>query len=42
MPEVWSELGRAYLDQSMLPEAIESFIKAEDPSSYMAVINMSQ
>ena len=38
--EVWSELGRAYLDQSMLPEAIDSFIKAEDASSYMAVINM--
>lgn len=41
-PEVWTELGKAQLDQSMIREAIESFIKAENPSMYMAVINIAQ
>lgn len=41
-PEVWTELGKAQLDQSMLREAIESFIKAGNPSMYMMVINIAQ
>ena len=41
-PEVWSEVGKAQLDQSMLKEAIESFIKAQNPSMYMMVINIAQ
>jgi clathrin heavy chain len=40
-PEVWTELGKAQLDQSMLREAIESFIKAGNPSMYMMVINIA-
>lgn len=38
-PDVWTELGKAQLDQSMLREAIDSFIKAENPQAYMAVIH---
>ena len=41
-PDVWTELGKAQLDQSMLREAIESFIKAENPQAYMAVIHQAQ
>ena len=41
-PNVWTELGKAQLDQSMLREAIESFIKAENPQAYMAVIHQAQ
>ena len=42
MPEVWTELGKAQLDQNLLKEAIDSFIKAQNPSMYMMVINMAQ
>jgi len=38
-PDVWTELGKAQLEQSMLREAIDSFIKAENPQAYMAVIH---
>jgi len=41
-PETWTELGKAQLEQQMLREAIESFIKAENPSMYMMVINIAQ
>ena len=41
-PEVWTELGKAQLDQGMLREAIDSFIKAQNPSMYMMVINLAQ
>jgi len=41
-PEVWTEVGKAQLDQQMVKEAIESFIKAQNPSMYMAVINIAQ
>lgn len=40
-PEVWTEVGKAQLDQQMVKEAIESFIKAQNPSMYMAVINIA-
>lgn len=36
--EVWSELGKAQIDLNMLREAIDSFIKAEDPQMYLRVI----
>jgi clathrin heavy chain len=42
VPEVWTELGKAQLDQNMLREAIDSFIKANNPSMYMMVINIAQ
>jgi clathrin heavy chain len=41
-PEVWTEVGKAQLDQSLLKEAIESFIRANNPSMYMMVINIAQ
>ena len=41
-PDAWTELGRAYLDQNQLKDAIESFIKASNPSMYMMVINLAQ
>jgi clathrin heavy chain len=40
-PEVWTELGKAYLDNNMPKEAIDSFIKARNPSLYMLVISVS-
>jgi clathrin heavy chain len=40
-PDVWTELGKAQLDQNLLKEAIESFIRANNPSMYMMVINIA-
>ena len=33
-PQVWSILAKAQLNAELVKEAIDSFIKAEDPSSY--------
>jgi len=41
-PEVWSLVGRAQLGAEMVPEAIESFLKAQDPSAYHDVINAAE
>jgi clathrin heavy chain len=38
-PSVWTQLGKAQLAQDMVKEAIDSFIKANDPSDYMDVVN---
>lgn len=35
---VWSQLARAQLNQGMVKEAIDSYIKADDPSQYMEVV----
>lgn len=40
-PAVWSQLGRAQLQQSMVKEAIDSFIKADDPTEYMEVVTVA-
>ncbi|XP_033748693.1 clathrin heavy chain 1 isoform X2 [Pecten maximus] len=40
-PAVWSQLGRAQLNQGLVKEAIDSFIKADDPSEYMEVVNVA-
>ncbi|XP_052074388.1 clathrin heavy chain 1 isoform X1 [Mytilus californianus] len=40
-PAVWSLLGRAQLDANMVKEAIDSFIKADDPTNYMDVVNVA-
>merc|ERR1719495_640543 len=32
-PAVWSQLGKAQLQQAMVKEAIDSYIKADDPSA---------
>merc|ERR1712121_202579 len=37
-PAVWSQLGKAQLQQNMVKEAIDSFIKADDPSAYLDVV----
>lgn len=37
-PAVWSQLGRAQLQKDLVKEAIDSYIKADDPSSYMEVV----
>jgi len=37
-PEVWSILARAQLAQSLIPEAIDSFLKADDANAYQEVI----
>uniref|UniRef100_A0A646QDZ5 Clathrin heavy chain n=2 Tax=Scolopendridae TaxID=41363 RepID=A0A646QDZ5_9MYRI len=40
-PAVWSLLARAQLQHGMVKEAIDSFIKADDPSAYMDVVQTS-
>lgn len=37
-PAVWTQLGKAQLQQNMVKEAIDAFIKANDPSDYMDVV----
>lgn len=37
-PAVWSLLAKAQLDDAMIKESIDSFIKADDPSAYTQVI----
>ena len=37
-PAVWSQLARAQLQQGLVKEAIDSFIKADDPSAYVDVV----
>ncbi len=41
-PEVWSEIGKAQLDQFAIREAIDAFIKARDPSAYALVIGTAE
>jgi clathrin heavy chain len=41
-PEVFSELGKAQLDNANLQACIEAFIKANDPSMFERVIFLSQ
>eukprot|EP01102_Stenamoeba_stenopodia_P016270 TRINITY_DN566_c1_g3_i1.p1 TRINITY_DN566_c1_g3~~TRINITY_DN566_c1_g3_i1.p1 ORF type:complete len:1717 (-),score=467.09 TRINITY_DN566_c1_g3_i1:143-5293(-) len=37
-PQVWSKLGRAQLQKHKVKEAVDSFIKANDPELYIDVI----
>ncbi|XP_062038064.1 clathrin heavy chain 2 isoform X3 [Lepus europaeus] len=37
-PAVWSQLARAQLHKGLVKEAIDSFIRADDPSSYLEVV----
>lgn len=41
-PAVWSQLARAQLKEEMVKEAIDSYIKAADPSQYMEVVATAQ
>jgi clathrin heavy chain len=36
--QVWSKLARAQLDHQMISDAVNSYIKAKDPTDYLAVI----
>lgn len=38
LPEVWSKVAKAQLDGLRVTDAIESYIKAQDPSNYNEVI----
>ena len=40
-PSVWSQLARAQLSQNLVKEAIDSYIKADDPSQYMEVVDVA-
>lgn len=37
-PAVWSQLAMAQMNSGMVKEAIDSYIKADDPSTYMEVV----
>ena len=37
-PAVWSLLAKAQLDACLIKESIDSYIKADDPSTYTEVI----
>lgn len=41
-PELWSQLGTAQLNSLRIPEAIESYIKAQDPLNYEDVIEVAE
>ncbi|XP_018584251.2 clathrin heavy chain 1 isoform X2 [Scleropages formosus] len=38
-PPVWSQLARTQLQKELVKEAIDSYIKADDPSAYMEVVS---
>ncbi|KAJ7224497.1 hypothetical protein GGX14DRAFT_425944 [Mycena pura] len=40
-PEVWSRLAKAQLDGLRIKDSIDSYIKAEDPSNFMEVIEIA-
>ena len=40
-PGVWSLLASAQIHQGLVKEAIDSFIKADDPISYLEVVNVA-
>uniref|UniRef100_A0A1I7X8N8 Clathrin heavy chain n=1 Tax=Heterorhabditis bacteriophora TaxID=37862 RepID=A0A1I7X8N8_HETBA len=37
--DVWASLAKAQLKQDLVKEAVDSFIKADDPGAYMEVVN---
>ena len=42
IPEVWSLLGGAQLRDGLMKEAVDSYIKAQDPTNYLGVIQAAQ
>lgn len=38
-PGVWASLAKAQLREGLVKEAVDSFIKADDPTAYMEVVN---
>ncbi|KFA62831.1 hypothetical protein S40285_03810 [Stachybotrys chlorohalonatus IBT 40285] len=41
LPDVWSKVAKAQLDGLRVSDAIESYIKAEDPRNYLEVIEIA-
>ena len=41
IPEVWSKVAKAQLDGLRIGDAIESYIRAEDPSNHLEVIDIA-
>ena len=41
-PEVWTKLAKAYLDNNQVVESIEAYLKANDPSMYLPVIQAAE
>ena len=37
--DVWASLAKAQLKQGMVKEAVDSYIKADDPGAYMEVVS---
>lgn len=42
LPEVWSKLGNAYLNQYQIQEAIDCYLKAKDSSQFQTVIGVAE
>jgi len=40
-PEVWSRLGKAQLDGMRIKEAIDSYIRAQDPANHVEVVSLA-
>lgn len=40
-PAVWSQLAKAQLEKGLVKDAIASYIKADDPSQYMSVVEVA-
>ena len=38
---VWSSLANAQLSKNLVKEAVDSYIKANDPTQYMDVVNVA-
>ena len=38
-PGVWAAVAKAQLKEGLVKEAVDSFIKADDPTAYMEVVN---
>jgi clathrin heavy chain len=41
-PTVWYKLGKAQLENGSIPEAIDSYLKAEDPQDYVEVVQKAE
>ena len=41
IPEVWSKVAKAQLDGLRVPDAIDSYIRAADPSNYAEVVEIA-
>jgi clathrin heavy chain len=42
IPEVWTKIAKAYLDSNQVGESIDAYLKANDPSMYLPVIQAAE